>query len=260
MVAPAEVIVAPNPSPLTGLGTNTYLLIGDREIAIVDPGPDIDEHIAATLAAANRIGRPISGSLVTHGHRDHLPAAFRLRAATGAPVFAHPAIRDVDRPVREGDEARIGAHLVIVYETPGHSDDHLCFWLDAERLLFAGDLVAGSGTIVLSETAGSLTQYLASLEKMKELGPHTLCPGHGPVVVDGQAKIEEYVAHRAKRERQIVAALREGASTIEAIVQRLYVDTEPALLLLARRNVQAHLDRLVEQGRVTNQDEAWRLA
>lgn len=254
-----HVVPAPNPSPLTGLGTNTYL-IGERDVVVVDPGPDISEHAEATLDAVRQVGGQISALLVTHGHRDHLPAAYRLRARTAAPIFAHPAIPDVNRPLQHGDEIVFDGRQIVAYETPGHSNDHLCFWIGAERLLFAGDLVAGVGTIVLSESPGSLTQYLTSLEAMLALDPLTIFPGHGPIVRDGLGKIQEYLAHRARREQQIIEVLRNGPATVGALVRRLYVDIEPELYPLAARNVGAHLDLLARQERVSSRDSEWHLS
>lgn len=260
LVAPhIRLVPAPNPSPLTGLGTNTYL-IGEREVVVVDPGPDISEHVEATLDVIRRLAGRIAALLVTHGHRDHLPAAYRLRERTAAPILAHQAIPEVDRPLENGDEVVFDSCQITAYETPGHSNDHLCFWMSAERLLFAGDLVAGSGTIVLSDTPGSLTQYLASLETMLGLDPLTILPGHGPMVPDGPAKIQEYLTHRARRERQIMEVLRHGPATVEALVRRLYVDIEPELYPLAARNVGAHLDLLARKRQVTSRDGKWALS
>lgn len=259
VVRHVRVVPAPNPSPSTGLGTNTYL-IGERDLVVVDPGPDISEHVEATLDAVRQKGGRVFGLLVTHGHRDHLPAAYRLRERTDAPILAHQAIPGVDHPMQSGDEMVFEGRRITAWETPGHSDDHLCFWIGAERLLFSGDLVAGLGTIVLSDTAGSLTRYLASLQAMLALDPLTIFPGHGPAVSDGSGKIQEYLTHRARREQQIMEVLRRGPATVGALVRRLYADVEPELYPLAARNVRAHLDLLANQGRVSSKDNEWHLS
>jgi glyoxylase-like metal-dependent hydrolase (beta-lactamase superfamily II) len=239
---------------MTGRGTNTYLL-GDREVAVVDPGPDLPEHIEAILAAVGETGGAISLVLVTHGHSDHLPGAYRLRERTGAPILGHARIPGVTRPLGDGDTVAVGGELLVAYETPGHADEHLCFWREADRLLFSGDLVVGSGTVVLSRTSGALTQYLASLRHVLALGPQTMLPGHGPVIDDAPARIQEYLDHRALRERQIVEALRHGPATVDELVARLYVETPKALYPMAARNVEAHLEHLAALGRVVGSAE-----
>lgn len=259
LVAPAvHRLLAPNPSPMTGPGTNTYL-IGQDEIAVVDPGPALPEHVEAILAAAAMVGGRITASLVTHAHQDHLPAAALLRDRTGAPILAHRDVSGVDRPLANGEEIIVGSLLLTAHETPGHASEHLCFWIESERLLFTGDLIAGAGTVVLADAHGSLAGYLASLQRMAALGPSTILPGHGPVVRDGLAKIREYQAHRAQRDRQILEALRHGPATIDRLVRRLYAGTPPSLYPMAARNVGAHLERLAENGQVTTENGHWRL-
>jgi glyoxylase-like metal-dependent hydrolase (beta-lactamase superfamily II) len=137
--------------------------------------------------------------------------------------------------------------------------DHLCFWVADRRLLFSGDLVAGAGTIVLSDVPNALTLYLDSLARVLALGPSTLLPGHGPIVADGQAKVQEYVDHRLARERQIVSALVAAPATVEELVARIYIDTPAALHNAAARNVRAHLERLAVFGRATAVSGRWRL-
>jgi glyoxylase-like metal-dependent hydrolase (beta-lactamase superfamily II) len=242
---------------MTGEGTNTYL-IGQRDVAVVDPGPALDEHVEAILAARPPDGR-IVAILLTHGHADHADAIAALRDRTGAPVFGHPALPMVDHGLSDGAVLDLAGERVEVLATPGHADEHLCFWLPGARALLSGDLIAGSGTVVLSQTPGSLSRYLASLERLRALGPFALLPGHGRPVADGQAKVAEYLAHRAMRERQIVAALSDGPATAELLVERLYAETAPALRPMAARNVRAHLERLAELGRVRPEGDRWRL-
>jgi glyoxylase-like metal-dependent hydrolase (beta-lactamase superfamily II) len=249
-------VLAPNPSFMTGRGTNTYL-IGTRDLVVVDPGPDIPEHVAAILAAAAESNGRIVGMLLTHGHADHLGAAPALRAQTGAPIFGHPALPGVDHPLADGEVIDLGDETVAVYETPGHADDHVCYWLADDRLLFCGDLIAGVGTVVLSRTPGSLTRYLASLDRMARLGPQTILPGHGPVVADGLAKIQEYVDHRAMRERQVAQALRAGPATVDDLVRRIYVETPVELYAMAAHNVRAHLEHLAAQGLALRVGDEW---
>ena len=255
LVAPrVRRLVGPNPSLMTGPGTNTYL-IGERAVGVVDAGPDLPEHVAAILAAVAEGGGQVAALLVTHGHSDHLPATYPLKERTGAPIWGHPSIGGVDHPLRDGDAVEAGHLRLVAFETPGHAADHLCFWLAAERLLFSGDLIAGQGTVVLSRAPGALTQYLASLNRVRDLGPQTILPGHDPVVADGQAKLQEYLDHQAMHSRQILDALQTGPATVNAIVARLYVDTPSGLRPMAAHNVLTHLKHLKGQGAVTRTDE-----
>lgn len=251
-------VLAPNPSPMTGPGTNTYL-VGAEDLAVVDPGPDIPEHVDAILSAAGNLGGRIVASLVTHAHRDHLPAAYRLRARSGVPIFGHRDLPDVDNALNDGDEMRAGSFRLVALDTPGHADAHLCFWNEANRLLFTGDLIAGAGTVVLADTPGSLSRYRASLHRVEDLGPSIVLPGHGPIVPDGLAKIREYLSHRAERDQQILDTLRSGPATADSLVRRLYVDTPPTLFPMAERNVRAHLEWLAGLGRVQQDGETWSL-
>lgn len=253
VVAPAvRRILANNPSPMTDRGTNTYLL-GAETLVVVDPGPDMPEHIDAIVSH----GR-IAFSLVTHAHQDHLPGALRLRERTGAPIFGHVALPGVDRALADGEVVdAAGTHLVAL-TTPGHAPEHLCFWNETQRLLFTGDLIAGAGTIVLADAPNALTHYLDSLDRIRALGESTLLPGHGPVVADGLKHIESYVEHRLAREREVLVALGSGPATIETLVATIYVGLQPELLRPAARNVRAHLDRLVHLSRVAPEGDAWR--
>lgn len=259
LVAPGvSRLLAPNPSPMTGDGTNTYL-VGDTEIAVIDPGPALAPHLEAILAeVARRRGR-IAALLVSHAHQDHLPAAYLLRERTSAPILAHSSIPGRDQALADGEQLTVGSSDFVAYETPGHASEHLCFWIVSQRLLFTGDLVAGAGTVVLAAEPGSLTAYLSSLRRMAELGSSTILPGHGPVVPDGLAKIEEYLAHRSDRDRQILKVLRDGPATVDTLVKRIYRETPPALRAMATRNVSAHLERLADLGEVKAQDSVWSL-
>jgi hydroxyacylglutathione hydrolase len=249
-------LVAPNPSPMTGDGTNTYL-IGRTDVAVVDPGPAISDHVAAVLAALPPGGR-VAAILLTHGHADHAGAVAALRQRTGAPVFGHAGLPDVDRPLEDGAGLDLAGERIEALATPGHADEHLCFWLPGPRVLLSGDLIAGRGTVVLSQTPGALSRYLASLERLRSLGRFALLPGHGPPIEDGASKVAEYLAHRAMRERQIVAALADGAATVDDLVARLYAETPPALHPMAARNVRAHLERLAELGQARQEGGHWR--
>ena len=259
LVAPGvNRLLAPNPSPMTGDGTNTYL-IGDTDVAVIDPGPALAPHLDAIIAEVARRDGRIVALLVSHAHQDHLPAAYVLRERTGAPILAHSNIPGLDRALADGEPIAVGSSELVAFETPGHASEHLCFWIESQRLLFSGDLIAGAGTVVLSDAPGSLSAYLSSLRRLAELGQSTILPGHGPVVPDGLGRIEEYIAHRADRDRQILKALREGPLTVDTLVKRVYRETPPALHALATRNARAHLERLAESGEVEAQGNVWSL-
>jgi glyoxylase-like metal-dependent hydrolase (beta-lactamase superfamily II) len=245
-------LLANNPSPMTGRGTNTYLL-GGETLVVVDPGPDLPEHVDA-IASQGRI----AFSLVTHAHQDHLPGALRLREQTGAPIIGHAALPGVDRALADGEGVDAAGTNLVALATPGHAPEHLCFWDEAQRLLFTGDLIAGAGTIVLADAPNALTHYLDSLARIRALGASTLLPGHGPVVADGLKRIESYVQHRLARERELLAALAAGPTTVDGLVATVYAGLQPELLGPAARNVRAHLERLVHLGRVAPDGDAWR--
>ena len=252
-------VVAPNPGPMTLTGTNTYLVADDSQgVAVIDPGPDDHpEHLEAIVAAARPLGRIASVS-VTHRHLDHLPLAVPLCRQTGALLAGHPDLPGVERPIADGAPA-FGPFVALA--TPGHTRDSLCLWDQAERVLFTGDLVLGTGTAVLDDAPGALSDYLASLERLLQLQPRTIYPGHGPIIDDGAAKLTEYLAHRRQRVQQVVDALdRRGASTSDELATCIYTEVPAHLLPMAARNVRANLEHLLDQQRVQRLDaDRWQL-
>lgn len=263
-------VLAPNPSPMTFRGTNTYLL-GRSEIAVIDPGPDDPAHLEAILGALTR-GQRITAILVTHSHLDHSPLARPLAQATGAPVLAsgpsdwgrRPAMQALaeagvvgggegvdlafrpDRRIGEGDMVSGDGWTVEVLHTPGHMANHLAFaW---NRALFSGDLVMGWATSLISPPDGDLTAFMTSVARLGARGDRVHYPGHGDPVADPAARCAELLAHRRTREAQIREALAglEAASAAE-LAARIYTDVPRALLPAAERNVLAHLIDLVER-------------
>jgi glyoxylase-like metal-dependent hydrolase (beta-lactamase superfamily II) len=253
-----ERIVAPNPGPMTLTGTNTYVL-GDAagHLALVDPGPVLPAHLEAIRAAVRRLGRVVA-VIVTHRHLDHLPAADPLCQETGAPLVGHPALPGVQRPARDGESVFNG---VVAVDTPGHTRDSLSLWCADEGALFTGDLVLGTGTAVLDEAPGALTDYLASLDRLIALQPAKIYPGHGPIVADGVGKLTEYRAHRQQRVQEVVATLTSrGASTADELAAAIYTTIPPSMLPMAARNVRANLEMLQSQRRAERlADDRWRL-
>ena len=216
---------APNPGPLTLGGTNTYVAGG----TVVDPGPDDERHLRNILAAG-----PVERIVLTHRHPDHTSGAGRLSELAGAPVLAFG--------VGLSDGERVG-DLVTVH-TPGHAPDHLCFWHPASRTLFSGDLIAGEGSIMIAPPEGDLRAYVASLERVRKLGPSRILPGHGPEVLRAQEKIEEYLAHRREREARVAAALESGARSLSEVVLSAYSGVPPAMRPYAELSARAHLLKL----------------
>jgi glyoxylase-like metal-dependent hydrolase (beta-lactamase superfamily II) len=211
---------------------------------VIDPGPDDPGHVREAAREAGHL----AAILLTHDHADHAPGAKALAAATGAPVYA---ARPPEGGNRVADGQRIAARdlTLIAVATPGHSPDHVAYFEERRRSLFTGDAVLGRGTSVIDPPEGDLTAYLRSLRRMRELSPRVIYPGHGPLVLDGPGKLEEYLEHRADREEQVVAALASGLGTPEEIVPAIYGDHPVDLHELAARSVLAHLLKLENEGR-----------
>lgn len=270
-------VIAPNPSPMTFWGTNTYLL-GTRGIAVIDPGPDDPGHLAAILDALLP-GQSVSHILVTHAHLDHSPLAARLSAETGAPVCAYgdaaagrSAVMQrlagtgligggegVDRAFSpdivlcDGERIAGDGWQVTAHWTPGHFGNHLCF--ATGDTLLTGDLVMGWASTLISPPDGDLTQFMASCARLLALAPARLLPGHGAPVADPAARIGWLMAHRRAREAAILEALADGPATAGTIAARIYTDTPAALMPAAARNVLAHLIDMTEKSLTTPRGE-----
>jgi len=249
-MAPMLLLHANNASSWTGpTGNNTYLLPG-REAALIDAGVGDAAHLASLEAAL--AGQPLARVLLTHGHPDH---ASGLDAIVSRWPSADVVRFGTTRPtVNAGD---IGLRIV---PTPGHAPDHLCFLDEAAGDVYCGDLVRLGGSIVIpASKGGDLRRYLDSLQRVRALAPKRLLPGHGPIVEDPASLIGEYLQHRAQREEEVMAALREGATTPEEIVRRVYRMLAPNLVAAAADSVLAHLVKLHEEGRAFVSDDGWRL-
>jgi glyoxylase-like metal-dependent hydrolase (beta-lactamase superfamily II) len=260
-------IVARNPSPFTFRGTGTYV-VGDGEVAVIDPGPDLDEHVTALLAGLS--GEQVTHILITHTHSDHSPAAAALKAATGAPTYGFgphaggkrgdPAVEEggdwdfaPDVTIHDGD-AIVGSgwHFEAVH-TPGHTSNHLCFALPDQGTLFSGDHVMGWSTSVIAPPDGDMSAYMASLDKLLDRSDAVYWPTHGPAITEPQAHVRAFVAHRRERETGILECLAAGSQRIDTIVDKLYVGLQPGLRRAAGRSVHAHLIDLAGRGIVESE-------
>ena len=238
-------VLAPNPGPLTLDGTNTWV-VGEQPSVVIDPGPDDPSHLLGVLDEAT----PVGAVLLTHRHADHAEGARRFARAAGVEVYAFRP-EGPERALADGDIVRAGAVRVRVVHTPGHTQDHLAFFLDGPRALFTGDAVLGRGTSVVDPPEGDMAQYLESLGRMRDLDPLTIYPGHGPVVFDAADRLEAYLAHRREREEQVWAALADGRKAPAQVVPGIYEgEVDPSMFPLAERSVLAHLLKLEREGRV----------
>ncbi|WP_374571472.1 MBL fold metallo-hydrolase [Phenylobacterium sp.] len=274
-------VVADNPGPFTFTGTGTYI-VGQGQVAVIDPGPDDPAHLEAILRAVD--GETVSHILITHHHVDHSPLAGALKAATGAPIYGCPvasrpdaadsAIRteagsDVDfQPdvsVCEGATIQGRGWTMEAIPTPGHTSNHICYALAEENALFSGDHIMGWSTTVITPPDGDMAAYFASLDKVRARGFARLWPTHGPPVDDVDGFIGAYIAHRRAREAQVLKAVGEGLATIGQMVPVLYAEVDPRLHPAASRSVLAHLIDLTQRGVVTAEggagpDSVYRLA
>jgi len=234
-------VLAPNPSPMTLTGTNTWL-VGRGRAWVVDPGPAHEQHLARVRDAIDERGG-LGGVVLTHGHADHSEAAAALAGAYGAPLAAGSGEADV----RLAEGERFGPFEAV--HTPGHAADH--FALLASDACFSGDAVLGQGSVFITPYEGSLIGYLAALERLGTRSDFTIiCPGHGPTVPDGHAKLREYGEHRLERERALVHALDSGRRSTGDLLDAAWADAPAALRIPAAVTLAAHLDKLDEEGRL----------
>lgn len=242
---------------MTLQGTNSYVVDCAAGTALViDPGPEIEEHLNGLVEVAHTEGLTIGAIALTHGHPDHASGAQRLAAMTHAPLYAHPKSKiPHDRDLSLEGELRAGATALQTIDAPGHSFDHAIFYLQSERALFTGDTILGEGTTVVAPPGGAMRPYQRTLQRLAdEFGEaRVLYGGHGPVVNDPKAKIAEYIAHRQMREQQILDALSVGPLTIPDLVRRIYSPQRQPLWPAMARQILAHLVALEDEGDVHSQ-------
>jgi glyoxylase-like metal-dependent hydrolase (beta-lactamase superfamily II) len=266
-------VLAPNPSPFTFTGTQTYI-VGERQLAVIDPGPEIASHIEALLDAVADV--EVTAIICTHTHRDHSPASRPLQQATGAPILGCAPLTledegpradeafDIDyRPDRVlGDEERIGGDgwSLEAVATPGHTSNHLCFSLPEEGALFTGDHVMGWSTTVVAPPDGDMAAYMASLDRLLARADSVYYPAHGPLIEAPHAHVRRLIEHRGGRERQILGHLAAGERRIEPMVAEMYAGIDPRLHPAAARSVLAHLLDLEARGVVRRDGTEWSIA
>ena len=261
-------LVAPNASPFTFNGTCTYI-VGEGAVAVVDPGPADQTHLALILSAVE--GERVETILVTHTHRDHSALANDLRKATGARVVGPPPFEPrsdgafdsshdlayaPDAVLADGERLPSRTFTIEAVATPGHCGEHLCLALLEERALFSGDHVMAWSTSIVAPPDGSMSAYMASLEKVRVRDERIYWPGHGGPVLEPQRYVRALAHHRRQREAAIMAALAAGAETVSDIVARVYVGLDPSLLRAAGLSTLAHLDDLTERGQVVAEGSA----
>ncbi|MFF9338940.1 MULTISPECIES: MBL fold metallo-hydrolase [unclassified Streptomyces] len=250
-------VLAPNPSAMTLDGTNTWLLSepGSGLAVAVDPGPLDEGHLRHVIDTAEKLGKRIALTLLTHGHPDHAEGAGRFAELTGTSVRAlDPALRLGDEGLGEGDVVTVGGLELRVVPTPGHTSDSLSFHLPADRAVLTGDTILGRGTTMVAHPDGRLGDYLDSLRRLRSLtvddGVHTVLPGHGPVLEDAQGAVDFYLAHRAGRLAQVEAAVELGHRTAPEVVAHVYADVHRSLWPAAELSVRAQLEYLRERGAI----------
>ena len=259
-------ITAPNPGFMTGPGTNTYLLGAGGDIAVIDPGPAIDAHVEAVLAAA---GARLRWILVTHTHTDHSPAAALLKARTGAELMGMPpppferqdqSFRP-DRVLADGERIDLAGCMLRVIHAPGHASNQLCYLLEEEKLLFTGDHVMQGSTVVINPPDGDMRVYLDSLRRLQREDLAWFAPGHGFLTDKPQEALERLLIHRLTRENKVLNALRAaGEAALEQLLPAVYDDVSARLYPVASRSLLAHLIKLKDEGRLRESHGRWSLA
>ena len=264
-------VLAPNPSAFSFTGTQTYIVGAGAEVAVIDPGPDEADHIAALLTAVG--SAQVSAIICTHTHRDHSPAAAPLAKATGAPVIgcaflsldddgprsdaAFDTTYRPDRVLADGEQLTGDGWTLTALATPGHTSNHLCFALEESGALFTGDHVMGWSTTVVSPPDGDMTAYMASLALLQTREDRVYYPAHGPAVTKPRQLVRGMIGHRRQRENQILKLIGAGTGVIEEMVPQMYKGIDQQLWPAAGRSVLAHLIDLEQRGLVLRADAAW---
>lgn len=257
-------LVAPNPGPMTGAGTNTYV-VGRGELALIDPGPDLPAHQEAMLAAVHQLGR-LALILVTHTHPDHSPAARHLAAQTGAKVLGPFQVDDMfqdtgyapDELIHHDQLISVGGASIRAIHTPGHVGNHFCFLVEEDGLLLTGDHIMNGSTVVIIPPGGDMQDYIASLRLLRDYPLRNLGPGHGGIISDPYQEIERIIDHRMMREAKVLTVIRrELSASLEELTPLVYDDVDTALHPIAQLSLHAHLIKLEKERIVCLQQTRW---
>ncbi len=264
-------VLAPNGSPFTYTGTQTYLVGDQAGLTVIDPGPDMPDHLASLVAAIGPA--PVHAIVCTHTHRDHSPAAAPLAALTGAPIIGCAALSissdepradapfdqdyTPDRVLQDGEQITGPGWTLTAVATPGHTSNHLCFALEESGALFTGDHVMGWSTSVVAPPDGDMADYLASLEKLHDRQDSIYYPAHGPAVTKTRQLVRGMIGHRRQREKQILRLLEEQPRSIPDLLPLMYKSVPEALWPAAAQSIKAHLIDLEQRGLVARLEDVW---
>ncbi|MEX2279447.1 MAG: MBL fold metallo-hydrolase [Acidimicrobiia bacterium] len=246
-------VLAPNPGPFTGEGTNTWVVGDETEAVVIDPGPVDSSHATAIESVIG--DRSVAAVIVTHTHSDHAPLANPLARNVSSRALGHAPGPDFEPDERlvDGSTVAFAGSALTVLHTPGHADDHLCFRLG--NVLFTGDHIIGGSSVMVDD----LSRYMGSLRRLQTETFDRLYPGHGPEIDDPGAVIDWYIAHRLQREEEILAAVRGGMATVSDVVEMVYREVDSSLHPLAERSVRAHLRKLSEEAKVGFEESSGRI-
>lgn len=258
-----------SPHALLGADTNCYVIRTEEGVIVVDPATPAAEVLGEIGALLRSWELPLAGIVITHGHIDHMAGVAALyrqygqrgwiggRQGLREALSTVPGLPQMEsppwRPLRAGD--RVAGFEVL--ETPGHKGDHLCLWRADDGLLIAGDTVAGEGTVVIVPPDGDMADYLATLERLRDLQPRLIAPGHGPVIREPDALLDYYITHRLQREASVLAALNDQPQALQSLVARVYTDVSPSIYGLAEHSLLAHLIKLQREGRAEERVQGW---
>jgi glyoxylase-like metal-dependent hydrolase (beta-lactamase superfamily II) len=254
---------AHNPGIMTLQGTNQYV-VGKESVVVIDVALSADSNLDGIIEQVEAMGaKKIDKVLITHIHSDHCAGAVALKKRSGAKLGIHRSRKGYlggeDFQYDDNDRIAFGGGELHVLHTPGHESGHCCFYEGGDKVLFSGDNILGYGTAVIHPPDGNMTDYLKSLERLLGFDINLILPGHGPLIGKPEAKIREYIKHRLEREQQVLAALRAGHQTIGDITQLIYADVSAALQRVAEFSVQAHLEKLMREGRVKKEGQRFLL-